>query len=128
MIDAATRQMVRVRAGGQCEYCELPQEIVPLATFHVEHVIPRQHGGSDDPSNLALACYHCNLHKGTNLAGVDPDTGWIEPLFNPRTQHWDDHFEMRGMWIMGRTPCGRTTVRVLAMNADEPVELREEYL
>jgi hypothetical protein len=31
-------------------------------------------GGSDDPDNLALACHHCNLHKGPNLAGVDPRT------------------------------------------------------
>jgi 5-methylcytosine-specific restriction endonuclease McrA len=44
------------------------------AAFHVDHIIPKQHGSSDDPSNLALACYHYNLYKGPNLTGLDPDT------------------------------------------------------
>lgn len=48
------------------------------------------------------------------------------PLFNPRTQRWEEHFELEGVWIVGRTPIGRTTVRVLAMNADEQREVRGE--
>lgn len=74
-MDAATRRLVRQRANNRCEYCGLRQEDAPVATFHMEHIIPKQHGGSDDPGNLALACYHCNLHKGPNLASLDPDTG-----------------------------------------------------
>jgi 5-methylcytosine-specific restriction endonuclease McrA len=42
---------------------DLPQELSELR-FHIEHVIPRQHGGSDDADNLALACPDCNLRKG----------------------------------------------------------------
>ena len=92
-MDDATRRRVRSRAGDRCEYCGLPQDAVPLVTFHIEHVTPKQHGGTDDPANLALACYHCNLHKGPNLAGIDPDTGERTPLYDPRRQRWDDHFE-----------------------------------
>ena len=54
-MDAALRKVVRQRAGGRCEYCHLPEEFSELS-FHVEHIIPRQHGGTDDPENLALAC------------------------------------------------------------------------
>ena len=77
-MDAALRRLVRQRAGEQCEYCGLMVEDEPLGTFHVDHVIPRQHGGTDDLSNLALACRYCNSHKGTNLTAVDPDSAQFD--------------------------------------------------
>lgn len=42
---------------------------MPLLSFHVEHVIAKQHlnDATDDPANLALACNRCNAYKGTNL-------------------------------------------------------------
>ncbi|MCC6362714.1 MAG: HNH endonuclease [Bryobacterales bacterium] len=46
-------------------------------THHVEHVVPRQHGGTDEISNLALACHRCNLQNGLNLTGIDPVTGEV---------------------------------------------------
>jgi 5-methylcytosine-specific restriction endonuclease McrA len=65
----ATRDLVRRRAGDRCEYCLLPQQAMPLLSFHVEHVIAKQHlnDATDDPANLALACNRCNAYKGTNL-------------------------------------------------------------
>src|SRR4051794_3686215 len=116
-MNAATRQLVRDRAGDRCEYCGLPQEALPLVTFHVEHIRAKQHGGSDDPSNLALSCHHYNLHKGPNLTGIDPETDTLTPLFDPRRDAWDEHFARRGLLIVDLTPVGRTTVRVLAMNS-----------
>ncbi|MEK7270741.1 MAG: HNH endonuclease signature motif containing protein [Planctomycetota bacterium] len=98
----------------------------PFARFHIEHVIPRQHGGKDDASNLALACYHCNLHKGPNLAGVDPLSREIVPLFHPRTDRWDEHLAVREGFIEGLTPKGRATVQVLNMNAADRLDLRYE--
>ena len=62
-MDASTRGLVQRRAGERCEYCRLHQEHSELI-HHVEHIVARQHGGSDDPDNLALACHRCNLHKG----------------------------------------------------------------
>jgi hypothetical protein len=124
MIDAATRRLVRERAGNRCEYCGLFQADLTFAAFHIEHIIARKHSGSDDPDNLALACYHCNWHKGTNLTGIDPETNAIVPLFHPRRDVWHEHFTMREMLIVGLTPTGRTTVRVLNMNAVDHVQLR----
>jgi hypothetical protein len=66
--------------------------------------------------NLALACHRCNLKKGTNLTGVDPVSGELVRLFHPRQDRWEEHFLVEGVRIEGRTPVGRATVRVLAMN------------
>jgi hypothetical protein len=123
-MDAATRRLVRRRAGFRCEYCRLPQSAVD-ATFHVEHVIPRQHRGGDDDDNLALACNRCNLAKGPNLTGLDPDTGAIAVLFNPRQQAWHEHFEVAGFEILGRTATGRTTAHLLQFNSPHRCHLRE---
>jgi hypothetical protein len=125
-MNAATRRRVRSRAKNRCEYCDLPQEADPFFTFHIEHILPKQHGGADHVSNLALACHHCNLHKGPNLAGIDPDTEEMVPLFNPRTARWEDHFARNDTWIVGRTAIGRATIRVPAMNADAQRDLRAE--
>jgi len=78
--------------------------------------------------NGYLACERCNAFKGTDLSGIDPDTGQVERLFDPRTQVWADHFELRGALILGRTSTGRATVAVLGMNEDRRVLLRAEIL
>ena len=114
-MDAALRKRVRTRAGNRCEYCRLRQEDDSLFTFHVEHVVARQHGGSGAESNLALACYHCNRHKGPNLAGLDPETDTMTRLYDPRRQDWDEHFRIVGAMISGRTPVGHVPVSWLLM-------------
>jgi hypothetical protein len=128
VIDAATRRLVRQRAEHRCEYCHTNQDDEPFITYQVEHIVAKQHDGSDVDSNLALACSHCNRHKGPNLAGIDPDSGNLEAIFHPRLQSWSDHFEVDGPVIIGHTPCGRATVRVLAMNAQQRLELRQEIV
>ncbi len=60
-MEASIRAEVRERAGNACEYCRLPQDDSPLAVLHIEHIIPKIHGGSDNLDNLALACIDCNL-------------------------------------------------------------------
>ena len=123
-MESATRILVRTRARNCCEYCLLPQDSCSL-THHIEHVVARQHGGTDDHSNLALACHRCNLRKGPNLTGIDPITGEIVPLFDPRRDRWLDHFRFRGPVIEGVTAVGRTTIKVLSMNDTRRIERRE---
>lgn len=125
-MDRALRALVRRRATDRCEYCGLPQDLVPFVSFHVEHVIARQHGGADGPDNLALACFHCNLHKGPNLSGLDVASGEIVALFHPRRDVWHEHFALHGAAMVGLTLTGKVTVHVLAMNAPSRLELREE--
>jgi hypothetical protein len=123
-MESATRILVRNRARNCCEYCLLPQDGCSL-THHIEHVVPRQHGGTDEPGNLALACHRCNFRKGPNLTGIDPITGEIVPLFDPRRDRWLDHFRFRGPVIEGVTAVGRTTIKVLSMNDTRRIERRE---
>jgi len=124
MINRQVRTHVRKRAHNLCEYCHLHQDDSPWASLHVEHIIPKVHGGTDELDNLALACIDCNLHKGTNLAGIDPQTSQITELFHPRRQSWDYHFELQGVYVFGKTSIGRTTIRVLHMNSDDQIALR----
>jgi len=77
---------------------------------------------------LALACPECNYQKGTNLAGVDPDTGKITRLFHPRRQRWQDHFARDGASIVGKTPEDRTTVWLLKLNTGDRLRWRELLL
>ena len=123
-MDAKLRQIVRQRAKNSCEYCRLRQDQEPLP-FHVEHIIPRQHGGKDTPENLALACHHCNLHKGPNLSGLDPKTKKLTRLFHPRLDDWSDHFANRSGEITGLSAIGRTTASLLRMNEEGRLQLRE---
>ncbi len=124
-MDATTRAFVRERAKGRCEYCQLRQEHAETI-HHIEHIVARQHKGNDDISNLALACIHCNSHKGPNLAGIDLEIGEAAFLFNPRRDAWADHFTLQGARIVGLTPIGRATVDVLAMNARHRLNVRDE--
>jgi 5-methylcytosine-specific restriction endonuclease McrA len=126
VINADVRALVRRRAGDRCEYCLLSQAASALGPLHVEHVIARQHGGSDDPANLALACDRCNFYKGTNLTTVDPESRSVVPLFNPRSDLWSEHFRLEQGWVVGLTVIGRGTVRLLNMNAEGRVQLRTE--
>jgi 5-methylcytosine-specific restriction endonuclease McrA len=123
-MDELTKARVRERAGNRCEYCTLHQKDSPLAALHVEHIVPRFHGGSDDLDNLALACVDCNLHKGTNLTGIDPVTNQVTELFNPRRDLWRVHFGWRNIYIVGKTAIGRTTIRVFNMNSEDQLALR----
>lgn len=97
---AEKRELVRQRADNLCEYCGLSQDYSAV-THHIEHIVSRQHGGSDDADNLALACHRCNLHKGPNLTGIDSASGEIAVLFHPRKDRWADHFKLEGNRIAG---------------------------
>lgn len=122
--DAQLREVVRRRAGERCEYCQLPEGYSELR-FQLDHVIPEQHGGATKPANLAWCCPRCNRHKGPNLAGLDPETGALSPLFHPREDAWPAHFQWQQAMLAGRTPKGRATVRVLHMNHPDAVLVRE---
>ena len=99
------RELVWNRAGGCCEYCRMPQSLDPLP-FEVDHVIATQHHGETTADNLCVACFACNRRKGPNLAGRDELTGALIPLFHPRRDEWETHFEWQGPTLLphSRTP------------------------
>lgn len=116
------RRLIAERAGYRCEYCLLPQAAA-LHRHEPDHIVPLQHGGVTDLTNLALACLRCNRHKGPNIGSFDPLTGQLVPLFHPRLQVWDQHFQIVDGEIIPLTAEGRVTARVLRFN--DPDRLTE---
>ncbi|MBK8092893.1 MAG: HNH endonuclease [Verrucomicrobiaceae bacterium] len=98
------------------------------AAFHIEHIVAKQHRGPTIEENLALACSGCNLHKGTNLFSLDPDTNQPVRLFDPRKDRWEDHFRRVGARILGITGVGRTTAWLLQFNSDLNLLQRQAIL
>lgn len=127
-MDRAIEQTVRRRAGGLCEYCQLPADRSPLR-FAIDHIVARQHRGLTTASNLALCCMGCNLHKGPNLTGLDPPgTGKVVRLFNPRIDDWSKHFRWNVGELVGLTPIGRVTIYVLDINNSLRIRLRRSLI
>jgi len=123
-IPEALRQWVFDRAHGCCEYCLMAEEDTFLI-HELDHIISIKHGGETTPDNLALACFYCNRYKGTDIASLDPVTGALTPLFNPRTHLWSEHFRLDEWRIKPLTPEGRVTERVLQLNhPDRQLERR----
>jgi hypothetical protein len=128
-IPARLRRAVVRRAQNHCEYCRLSQA-GQEATFHIDHVVPVVAGGKTLLGNLALACVSCSLRKGARQVAPDPQSDENAPLFDPRRHSWDLHFEWSGVMILGKTPTGRATIEILALNRLMILNIRreEEYL
>ena len=124
-ISAALRAAVRTRAHECCEYCRVA-ELAVFFGHEPDHVIAEQHGGATTLENLALACVQCNRFKGPNIASLDPESGLIVPIFNPRTDTWSDHFHLECGRIIPQTPIGRATAQLLKFNDRDREELRRK--
>lgn len=120
---------VALRAGHRCEYCHAPEVIFNL-TFEVEHIVPVSRGGIDNETNNALACRSCNLHKATHMNGVDPESKVTVPLFHPRMDHWEKHFQVdiENGEIRGLTAIARATIARLEMNCETQLLARRQWM
>lgn len=126
-ISDSIRDNVRKRANERCEYCLRP-DFVDTYTPQVDHIRPRKHDGADTLNNLAWACFHCNNAKGSDMGSYDEITDELTPFFNPRTQMWDDHFEIIEGVIAGTTAVGRVTVRLFQMNHPKMIDIRRDLI
>jgi len=126
-VPAALRRGVRARAQGRCEYCGMG-DTETLASHEPDHVIATQHGGETTLDNLAYACFQCNRLKGPNLASLDPTTGAVTTLFNPRAERWSAHFHLIDALVVPLTAVGRATASLLRLNDPERVTIRANLL
>lgn len=117
-ISANLRRLVEERADNHCEYCLMPSG-VSFFPHEIDHVVAEKHGGKTIAANLALTCWRCNRHKGSDLGSFDPETGQFCFLFDPRNQEWEEHFKWEETQIVGLTSEGRTTVCLLQLNTEE---------
>ena len=105
---AELRRIVMDRAFDRCEYCQMPQLLV-ASSHQVDHIVAEKHGRATSEINLALSCSLCNLRKGSDIASLDPETGELMRLFNPRDQSWREHFrfddgEIKGLPKLAERP------------------------
>ena len=125
-LPAGIREQVRRRANFLCEYCHT-NERWQYVRFTSDHLTPLAEGSAvETPENLALACFHCNRRKSDKQSGVDPVTGQVVPLFNPRVQQWWEHFiwSADGLRIVPLTAIGRATVELLELNRERVLRIR----
>jgi ATP adenylyltransferase len=59
-LSGSVRYDILRRAKGRCACCGISAEERAL---DIDHIIPRNKGGSDDPTNLQALCYQCNRQK-----------------------------------------------------------------
>ena len=123
-MERALETFVWQRAKNRREYCQISQADLNLS-FEVDHIIAEHHQGPTRANNLCFACFACNRYKGPNVAGVDPKTKKIVPLFHPRRHKWSRHFRWDGPTLVGLTPNGRATVTTLKINLDYRISLRQ---
>ena len=126
-IPPALRQQIKERAVGCCEYCHVHDSDV-LLPHQPDHIIAEQHGDETTAANLALACVHCNRHKGPNIASIDSISGQLTPLFNPRTLAWENHFALEQEHILPLTAVGRVTVQLLDLNHPDRLQVQQALI
>ena len=123
-IPSEMRRLVVERARNCCEYCRLHRQDHSLP-FEVDHIISEKHGGLTESGNLCLSCWDCNRTKGSDIAGLDPQTGLATLLFNPRRQNWYHHFQLSQAHILPLTPIAKVTIKLMQFNSINRLTERE---
>ncbi len=87
--DPEIRNAVWLAAAGLCLACgvQLLPSTGDARSLHVDHVIPRHHGGQDRLSNYQALCRGCNLRKGAShrdyrvtaevAEALEPPAWWV---------------------------------------------------
>jgi 5-methylcytosine-specific restriction endonuclease McrA len=72
------------RDNGHCRYCHAG---LSVDAFYVDHMLPKERGGTDDPANLVTACNPCNVKKNNRTpeeAGMTLLPIYMPPRDAPR--------------------------------------------
>lgn len=81
------REQILQRDQHTCQYCGQEANTV-------DHIIPRKHGGDDDPQNLVACCNKCNMAKGGRFFDEPKTLRTVPGAFTPdnvRVQHYAGH-------------------------------------
>jgi hypothetical protein len=122
-----TRALVMQRSGHCCEYCKSQDKFSPVY-FTIDHIAPLIEGGSNDIENVAYACMPCNRLKWKKTMVFDPISQVNVPIFNPRLDVWERHFQWSGNYlsIIGISATGRAMVSELQLIRKKLIRYRKE--
>ena len=128
-ISQPVRHHIAERDKYRCSYCQTQVDVVGNL-LELDHIIPLHAGGTSEEDNLCLACSSCNQSKGSKTSATDPMSEKTQPLFNPHTQVWVEHFcwVADGTKITGITAIGRATIITLNMNRSLIVKARARWV
>ena len=88
-MDIASRELVRQRAGRRCEYCQIHEDD-ELFAFHLEHVVPRKHGGSEEIlSKLARITFVESKSSNTQNPYMWRDQAWLQDMVQASQKCFD---------------------------------------
>lgn len=89
-----SRKNILLRDHHQCQYCG--RKTGPLT---IDHIIPRERGGSDQWDNLVTACQPCNLKKG-NHTPEEVNMRLLRVPRKPNRIHYFQQFvqELQAAW------------------------------
>lgn len=128
-IPGQLQRQVREAFTNRCAYCQTAEDL-QVATFEIEHIIPRSLGGDTVFENVCLACPTCNRCKSDRTTSLDPQSGTDVPLFHPQQESWHDHFQWSAdaTEIVPLTSTGRATVTALRMNRPQLKRVRRMWV
>lgn len=72
VLRASLRWRILERDHFRCRACGHSVRSRTHAKLHVDHIIPRCRGGTNDPSNLRTLCSECNLGRGAGRKPLPP--------------------------------------------------------
>jgi 5-methylcytosine-specific restriction endonuclease McrA len=84
---------------GKCIQCNRKLYVssngIPISEATIEHILPKNHGGTDDLKNLAISCKNCNNFKGRTLDNQKRGHPTLEKviasLLSKRMARWQEN-------------------------------------
>ena len=115
----ALRQKVQVRDEYRCLYCGIT-ELDIGSTLTIDHIQPKQQGGTDNVDNLLYCCHACNEFKGKYYKTA-PELQLLNPLVDNFAEHYQ---EQDNGTLLAITERGAKHIEVLHLNRPRLVQNR----
>jgi len=66
LMDTVETLLESIEKGAHCVYCDVN---LTLTNYSLDHIVPREMGGTDETANLQVICSTCNRAKGRRSHG-----------------------------------------------------------
>ena len=100
-----------------CAYCTMSEAEAHGIRFCIDHYEPKsvRPDLSTQYNNLMYACDRCNVLKGDRVPS-DSARGDGYRFFRPDSDQYEDHFDLNGLRVTGKSRPGEFTIEALDLN------------